>query len=893
MAIELSKTYNPKEFEEKWYKYWTDNKLFSPRKGTKGETYTIVIPPPNVTAVLHMGHGLNNTIQDIIIRHKRMQGYETLWIPGTDHAGIATQNVVEKELAKEGKKREDFTREDFVKRVWETALRHQKSIIEQLKKIGCSADWDRNAFTFDEKRIRAVKRVFIDLYNEGLIYKSKYIVNWCPRCGTALSDDEVEYTDRDSHLWHIKYPVKDSDEYIVVATTRPETMLGDTAVAFNETDERYAHLKGKSFILPIVNREIPAIFDSFVSKEFGTGAVKVTPAHDPNDFDMGQRHKLDFINILNKDATMNENVPNKYRGMDSLECRKQVVKDLKELNLLVKIEDHKHSVGGCYRCKSTIEPRYSDQWFVKMSGMAKGALKVVQDGKIEYLPERWKKVYYNWLNNIRDWCISRQLWWGHRIPIYYCTKCGELHAAASTPKECKKCGNTEFTQDTDVLDTWFSSWLWPFSTLGWPEQNDDLKKFYPTATLVTGPDIIFFWVARMIMAGLKFMKDIPFRRVFFTGMVMDLKGRKMSKSLGNGIDPFDVIERHGADALRYTMIAIVSPNQNLKLGFPKNPNGKEIDSFEIGTKFANKIWNASRYILMNIPDNFKERDIATIQKDVFDAWILNQYYDTVKNVNNSLEKARFNDAALAMQQFFWHSYCDWYIELSKSKIFSDDEDKKNDILSLLLFLLRDFLKLLHPIMPFITEEIYQKLPNPKQSIMITSYPEYTDKYVDNNSVRIANKAFELIYLVRNIKWEMNIPIDKKVSIFINTSDKDLVKVVGSNKRDIKNLTNSTEITISNNIEKPTSSIVGANKFCEVFIPLDGLIDIEKELSRLQKELQKATIEYNKTTSKLSNDNFISRAPQDVIEKSKKRAEEDKARIEKLNKNINLLQDINK
>jgi len=891
MPKELPKTYNPKEFEDKWYDFWRDNKLFSPKEGKKNESFTIVIPPPNVTSILHMGHGLNNTIQDILIRYKRMCGYRTLWVPGTDHAGIATQNVVERELAQEDKKRTDFTREKFIERVWATALRHQKSILDQLKKMGCSCDWDRNAFTLDEKRSEAVKKVFIDLYNKGKIYKSKYIVNWCPRCNTALADDEVDHRDKEGKLWYIKYPVKDSNEYIIVATTRPETMLGDTGVAFNDNDKRYKNLKGKKIILPLVNREMPVIFDSFVDPAFGTGAVKVTPAHDPNDFDMGKRHDLEFINIFTEDAMMNDNVPEKYRGLDRYECRKKVVEDLEKLGLIEKIEKHKHAVGECYRCKTVIEPRYSDQWFVKMKEMADEAVKAVKNRKITFLPKRWEKVYYNWLENIRDWCISRQLWWGHRIPIYYCNKCNNKHAAYEMPGSCEKCGHNELTQDTDVLDTWFSSWLWPFSTLGWPENTDDLKKFYPTSTLVTAPDIIFFWVARMIMAGLEFMNDIPFNRVFFTGMVMDLQGRKMSKSLGNGIDPFEVIERHGADALRYTMVAIVSPNQNLKLGFPKDKNSSEIDSFEIGTKFANKIWNASRYIMMNITDDFKQVPIDKIELDIFDKWILSQFTRMVDDVNKNLENARFNDAATSIQSFFWHSFCDWYLELSKSKIFSGNEKIKNDALSLLLFILRETLKALHPIMPFITEEIYQNLPDPKISIMIEDFPQKNDKWKNKDAEIKTGKFFNMIYLVRNIRGEMNVPPDKKIDILVNTEDADLINFAKINEKDILFLTKGESLVIDTSLTKPAGSAVGANDLCEIYIPLEGIIDIEKEISRLEKEIQKVQKDFEKSKSKLENNNFISRAPKDVIEKEKSKLKEFESTIEKLNNNLDILNKI--
>lgn len=892
MAQELSKTYNPKDFEDKWYKYWLEKDLFAPREDArKDETFSIVIPPPNVTSVLHMGHGLNNTLQDILIRYKRMLGYKTLWVPGTDHAGIATQNVVEKELAKEGKKRTDYDREGFVERVWETALRHQKSIIEQLRKMGCSCDWSMNAFTFDEKRVDAVKQVFIELYNKGLVYKSKYIVNWCPRCSTALADDEVEHTEKAGKLWHIKYPVKDSDEFITVATTRPETMLGDTGVAFNDKDERYQKYKGKFFVLPLVEKDIPAIFDSFVDPEFGTGAVKVTPAHDPNDFEMGNRHNLPFINIFAEDATCNDNVPERYRGLDRYECRKLVVKDLEEAGLLVKIDDHTHSVGGCYRCHTTVEPRYSDQWFVKMKVLAEPALKAVEDGRIEILPGRWVKVYNNWLNNIRDWCISRQLWWGHRIPVYHCSDCGEMTAAAENPGTCPKCQSSNIFQDEDVLDTWFSSWLWPFSTMGWPEKTAELDAFYPTSTLVTGPDIIFFWVARMIMAGLYFMDDIPFSRVFFTGMVMDSQGRKMSKSLGNGINPFDVIDRHGADALRYTMVAIVSPNQNLKLGFPKEPSASELDSFEIGARFANKIWNACRFILMKMPEGFLPKQPSEVEKGIFDKWILHELNNTIEKVSENLENARFNDAAKGLQSFFWNNFCDWYVELSKSKLFSDDTGLQADALSMLLYVLEKFLKLLHPIMPFITEELYQMLPGHGESIMIEEYPLVSSELTDAKTAEKAGKFFDLIYLVRNIRGEMNVPPEKKVDILVKTADPDLADFASSYEKDILFLSKASTLTIGEAVDKPAGSAAGANEKCEVFIPLEGIIDINEEISRLKKEAGKVQKDFDKTNGKLSNQKFLSKAPADVIEKEKGKLEEFKTKLEKLQNNIALLEKI--
>jgi len=828
--MEMEKTYNPKKVEEKWYSFWEKEGFFHSQIDIERKPFTIVIPPPNITGVLHMGHGLNNTIQDILIRWKRMQGYNAMWLPGTDHAGIATQNVVEKELTRQGKTRHDVGREKFIELVWEWKEKYGSTIITQLRKFGASCDWQREHFTMDEGLSRAVREVFVRLYNEGLIYRDKYIINWCPRCQTALSDEEVEHRTEKSYLYYVKYPFRDGDGGIDIATTRPETMLGDTAVAVNSGDGRYKRYIGKTLILPLVGRELPVIADDYVDMEFGTGAVKITPAHDPNDFEIGIRHKLSQVNIFNPDATINENGINDCIGMDRFECRQVVVEELKKGGYYLKQEPYSHEIGHCYRCHTVIEPYLSEQWFVKMKPLAEPAIKVVSEGKIEFIPRRWKKVYMNWMENIKDWCISRQIWWGHRIPVYYCRECGQRFASVDEPDRCLYCKKSDIYQDEDVLDTWFSSQLWPFSTLGWPQKTRELEYYYPTDVLVTDPGILFFWVARMIMSGLKFMGDIPFRDVFIHGVVMDELGRKMSKSLGNGIDPLEVVERFGADAMRFTIVNITPPGQNLLLSMNK---------FNVGARFANKIWNASRYILMNIegitPLFPEEKEL-----DTADRWILTLYQETVRRMNQSLSKYRLNDVSSLIYEFFWHEFCDWYIEISKVKLYSSDETARSRAAGMLVYILEGCLRLLHPIMPFITEEVWQRLPikREKKSIMVSDYPVYDRKSIYRDSVNKIEILKQVCYSIRNIRGEMNVPPEKKTPVMIRTEKNEVMDVVEEHIEVIKFLARLTDVEYGNDIKKPEGSASAVGSGYEIYLPLKGLIDIEREKERLSKELSR-------------------------------------------------------
>jgi len=864
--MELDKRYDPKKVEEKWYKFWEERGFFNSDVDRDRKPFTIVIPPPNITGVLHMGHGLNNTLQDILIRLKRMQGFNALWVPGTDHAGIATQNVVERELAKQGKTRHEVGREKFIELVWKWRDKYGSTIIRQLRKFGASCDWRRERFTMDEGLSRAVREVFVMLFKEGLIYRGKYIINWCPRCQTALADEEVEHETEQGFLYYIKYPFKDNpSDGLVVATTRPETMLGDTAVAVNPNDKRFRDAIGKTVILPLVGRELPVIADEYVDMEFGTGALKITPAHDPNDFEIGLKHGLPQVNIFNEDATINENGISECIGMDRYECREVVVEELKKRGYFVKQEPYTHEVGHCYRCNTVIEPYLSEQWFVKMKPLAEPAIKVVEEGRIRFFPERWKKVYLNWMYNIRDWCISRQIWWGHRIPVYYCDDCGHVFASVDEPGKCEKCSSENIRQDEDVLDTWFSSQLWPFSTLGWPEKTQELEYYYPTSVLVTDPGILFFWVARMIMSGLKIMGDVPFRDVFIHGVVMDQFGRKMSKSLGNGIDPLEVVDKFGADAMRYTIVAITPLGQNLLLSMEK---------FNIGLRFANKIWNASRFILMNV-ENIDLKPPSEGDLDISDRWILTVFNETVKKVLNSFDAYRINEAASLIYEFFWHEFCDWYVELTKVRLYGEDMKKKSVAGYILVKVLDGSLRLLHPFMPFITEEIWQRLPlkKDKPSIMVSDYPEYKPDEVFPGSVEKIQILKELCYIVRNIRGEMRVPPEKKISVLIKTATDQIENLIAAQIDAIKFLTRASEIKYGRDVKKPPSSGSGVGNGFEVYVPLKGLIDIEKEMERLNKELLKLENEIMRSERKLGNEDFLNKAPKDVVEREKKALEE--------------------
>ncbi len=875
---DLQKAYNPQEVEDKWYEYWMKNGYFYAKVNSEKKPYTIVMPPPNITGMLTLGHVLNNTIQDIYIRWKRMQGYETCWIPGTDHAGIATQNVVEKVFAKEGLRREDLGREKFLERVWQWKEEYGNTIIKQLKKLGVSCDWKREKFTMDKDLSNAVKEVFIRLYEKGLIYRGKYIVNWCPRCHTALADDEVEYKEQTGKLWYIKYPLENSNEFITVATTRPETMLGDTAVAVNPKDKRYKHLIGKFAILPLVGCRLLIIEDEIVDIEFGTGAVKVTPAHDQNDYLMGLKHNLEFVLVMDTHARMNENVPEKYRGLDRYKAREEVVKDLEKQGYLLKVEDYTHSIGRCYRCDTVIEPYLSDQWFVKMKPLAERALQVVLDGKIKFYPEKWMKVYEHWMRNVRDWCISRQIWWGHRIPVYYCDDCGEIMVEREAPKSCKKCKSPKIRQDEDVLDTWFSSWLWPFSTLGWPKDNEDLRYFYPTDLLVTGPDIIFFWVARMIMAGLEFMGEIPFKEVYFTSIIRDEFGRKMSKSLGNSPDPLDVIREYGADALRFTIVYLAPLGQDILFSTKK---------CEIGRNFANKIWNAGRFLLMNIQDIELKDEMKFGYLDLADRWILSEFNKTIIELNRALETYRINDATRVIYDFLWHEFCDWYIEIIKDRIYSlKSIDEKVALLSRATYIFEESLKLLHPFMPFITEEIWQRLRPRKEgdSIMIQPYPVAEEKWIDENVSNNMKFIQDIIVAVRAIRAGMNVPHTKQCDVLISISDTNKQTLVNEHAQYIKRLAKVRDVTVSSNIERPKFSASAVVSGDEIFVPLEGLIDINVEKKRLEKEIQRFEEMLAETERKLGDENFISRASKEIVEKERQKCENFKATLEKLRQN---------
>ena len=855
MRKELAKNYNPAEFEDRIYGEWCDKGYFKPNGDDKKPTFSIVIPPPNVTGQLHMGHALDETLQDILVRTKRMQGYSTLWVPGTDHAGIATQIKVEERLrVDEGLSRYDLGREKFLERVWAWKDSYEAHITGQLKKLGASCDWSRQRFTMDEGCSRAVREVFVNLYNKGLIYRGHRIINWCPRCLTALSDAEVEYKDQPGNFWHIKYPIKGESGYVEIATTRPETMFGDTAVAVNPEDENTRHLIGKTLILPIVGREIPVIADDYVEIGFGTGCVKITPAHDPNDFLVGQRHNLEQIKVMNDDATMNA-YAGKYEGMDRYTCRKALVADLEAEGFLVKVEPHDHNVGTCYRCGTTVEPLTSDQWFVKMKPLAAPAIEAVENGNINFVPERFSKNYFNWMNNILDWCISRQLWWGHRIPAFYCDECGHMEVSKEDITTCPKCGGA-VRQEEDVLDTWFSSALWPFSTLGWPDSTEDLKRYYPTNTLVTGYDIITFWVSRMIFSGLEHMGEKPFSTVFIHGLVRDAQGRKMSKSLGNGIDPLKIISEYGADALRFALATGNAPGNDMRFSDEK---------IEAARNFANKLWNASRFVLMNLTESDEELLAPADEKllTIEDKWILSKFNSLAKSVNDNVENYELGVALAEIYSFTWDTFCDWYIEMAKSRIFEGGEAALT-AKRVLVRVLSGILGLLHPYMPFITEEIYQAIPHTAESIMISEYPKFDEALVYTEAEGDVERIITCITAIRNRRAEMNVPPSKKAKLYVVTKYESTFR--GAAKI-LEKLASASEVIITDGYESDDAVMI-ATDAGRLYIPLAEVIDFEKERARLTAEMKKNDGEIERIEKKLANEGFVAKAPAAVIEGEK-------------------------
>jgi valyl-tRNA synthetase len=877
LSEELAKQYDPSQVETKWYRFWEDREYFKADPNSAKETFTIVIPPPNVTGVLHMGHALNNTIQDILIRSKHMRGCETLWVPGVDHAGIATQNVVEKKLALEGRDRHQLGRKALLEEVWAWKEDRERTIIEQLKRIGCACDWSRYRFTMDERLSLAVRRVFVKLYEKGLVYRGKYIINWCPRCQTALSDEEVDHLETKGRLYYIHYPFAEGDGHITVATTRPETMLGDTAVAVNPNDERYSHLVGKKLILPLVDRIIPLIADIQVDPEFGTGLVKVTPAHDPNDFEIGLRHGLEQVKVMAEDGRMNEEA-GRFRDLDRFECRKKIVEALKEQGLLEKVVEHIHSVGHCYRCETMIEPYLSTQWFVKMKPLAGPAIEVVKAGKITFHPERWGKIYFDWLENIRDWCISRQIWWGHQIPVWYCNSCGELIVRETAPDKCPACNMTSLRQDEDVLDTWFSSQLWPFSTLGWPEETVDLKTFYPTSVLSTAPEIIFFWVARMIMAGMEFMGDIPFSHVYLHGTVRDEKGRKMSKSLGNAIDPLELIEEFGADAMRFTLISITATGSDV---YPT------MDKFHLGRNFANKLWNASRFVLINFPPDFAPHKLGPpvpARENLPERWILSRLQHAAEETRTALDAFRLNDAAGAIYQFLWHDFCDWYIELAKPKLAAGGQEREMAAW-ILWHVLEAALRLLHPLMPFITEEIWQKLPHEGESIFQRPWVDPDLSALDLEAEREMALVQDVVVAVRTIRSEMNVPPAKMADIAIIPASQETRSIIESQAGIVRQLARVERIDFIVETEKPSASGIAVIGKTEIFVPLKELIDLDRESQKLEKEAERLRGMVGQLEKKLANKDFLKRAPEEVVEKERRKKENFLETLARLDKNL--------
>jgi valyl-tRNA synthetase len=891
----LPPVYNPKLVEKNWYQFWMKKGYFKASAKAKKKPYTIVIPPPNITGILHMGHALNNTLQDILVRYKRMQGFETLWMPGTDHAGIATQNVVERSLKEEGLTRQALGREKFLERVWKWREKYGNTIIRQLQRLGASCDWERLRFTMDEGLSHAVREVFVRLYEKGLIYRGKYIINWCPRCQTALSDEEAQHKELPGHLYTIKYAIEGTDQHVMIATTRPETMLGDTAIGYNPHDERYGHLKGKTAILPLLNRRLRIIEDEQIDPKFGTGALKITPAHDPVDFNLAKKHGLEFINILNPDGTLND-AAGPYKGLDRFEARRKILAELEDRRILLEVKEHLHSVGHCYRCHTIIEPYLSSQWFVSMKPLTKPAIAAVREGRTEFVPKRWSKVYLEWMTNIKDWCISRQIWWGHRIPVWYCPACRAKEPAATgeargshkvytepgmivsrqAPKACPECKNMDLVQDPDVLDTWFSSWLWPFSTLGWPDRTKDLRYFYPTSTLVTGYEIIFFWVARMMMAGCEFLGKEPFRQVYIHGIVRDAQGAKMSKSLGNVVDPIDIIDGYGADALRFAIITITAEGQDVFASKEK---------FEVGRNFANKIWNAARFALMHLDaktiESFKKPPMLSSLGPI-DRWILSRLNQTVLRVTECLERLRFNEAVSTLYDFFWHEFCDWYLELAKPNI------RSRETQWVVHHALDRFLRILHPFMPFLTEEIWQRLPHAGESIMVSDWPKANTRWIDRRIESAIDLVISEIQAIRNVRsaWQIN-PKDS-VTVAIKTSRDREMKILRDYSTYIVQMAKISSLQLGKHVTRPKESAVANIGQVETYVVLTGLIDIQVERQRIESALEEVEKMIRGLEGRLRNEEFLKKAPRDVVEKEKLKAEELANRKKRLEENLQTL-----
>ena len=876
--VELSKVYSPGDFEERIYKKLLNEGYYNPDNSVSDKTFTVVMPPPNVTGILHMGHALNNTLQDIIVRYKRSTGYKTLWLPGTDHAGIATQHVVECALEKEGKKRRDMSREDFLKRTWQVKDKHHDIIKHQLETIACSCDWSRERFTMDEKLQDAVKECFVTLYERGLIYKGEYLVNYCPHCGTALSDDEVEYASENSFLWNIKYPFSDNSGYVVVATTRPETMFGDTAVAVHPDDERYKNLIGKEINLPLTNRKIKIIADSFVDMTFGSGAVKITPAHDIHDYECAARHNLEKINILNPDGTLNDAVPEEFRNLSVEDARKKTVEKLKEGGFYISEMPLTHEVGHCYRCSTLIEPYLSSQWFVKMDGMAKKALSALEEGKIRFYPEKWESTYIHWMKNIRPWCISRQLWWGHRIPVWTCSSCGETIVAKEEPHKCPKCSSDKLKQDEDVLDTWFSSWLWPFSTLGWPEQTSDLKTYFPTNALITAYDIIFFWVARMIMASLEFTGQVPFKDIYITSLVRDKKGRKMSKSLGNGIDPIEIVNEYGSDAMKFTLAYMASQGQDIQI---------DKDSFKFGSKFANKVWNASRYLLMNL-EGRELVNVKSIKLNTWAKWIYSRLNKTIKAISDSFDQYKINDAAAAVYDFFWNDFCSVYIERAKLFLSSGDQKIQNETISILLDVLSTSLLIMNPFIPLVTEEIYSNLPNADKPLIALSYPKVDMAYISQEDEEKVDLVKRILRALRSLKITLGLTENSKTDAIVSVEgDDDIKEFVYSEGEYIKNGASLSSIEFSLHSKREGYIFTGSYDYeCSVKVP--GDVDITARLKRIKKDIDKNTDLLSSSEKKLSSDDFVNRASSEAVQKEKNKRDEAVSTLKKLQESYEIL-----